>query len=371
MNLATLAKNVKRLRIERRLTQEVLANKAGLSLPTIKKLEGAKSEPRMNTLRSIAGALNIRLKDLLQPVRRLDSVRFRMNKQQMRKRENILALVAQRLDEFTFLEKVLGEKDNYFFDSLRERCLAKKPIEAASLCRVQLGLNDIEPVHNVCGVLEYAGVKVLPICYASDKFFGLCVGKEDGGPAVVVNVWQKIPVERRIFSAVHEFGHLILHQGSLDVDRTEENKQEEDEANLFAGHFLLPDNGFAKEWEAVYGLSMIDRVLKVKRIFSVSYKTILRRLIDLGKADQNVYRNFNRLYKRRSGHSLGFKDEPLAIRSSEPYGLKPIDFHESRFSKLVRRAVEDDQISISRGAEILNVSIMEMKERLDDFGGVH
>ena len=94
-------------------------------------------------------------------------------------------------------------------------------------------------------------------------------------------------------------------------------------------------------------------------------------LVDIGEADQNVYRTFYSLYSRRSGRKLGFKEEPSAIPSSEPYGLKPIDFHESRFSKLVRRAVEDDQISISRGAEMLNISIMEMKERLDDFKSVH
>ena len=77
MSIEMLAKNVKRLRVESGFTQKDLANNAGVSLPTIKKLEGAKGETRVNTLRAIAGALDIRLKDLLQPVRRLDSVRFR------------------------------------------------------------------------------------------------------------------------------------------------------------------------------------------------------------------------------------------------------------------------------------------------------
>lgn len=50
----------------------------------------------------------------------------------------------------------------------------------------------------------------------SDDFFGLSIGPADGGPAVVVNVWDGISVERWIFTAAHELGHLVLHLRSRE-----------------------------------------------------------------------------------------------------------------------------------------------------------
>ena len=56
----------------------------------------------------------------------------------------------------------------------------------------------------------------------------------------MVNVRERIPVERRIFSAAHELGHLILHLNAYDVSKEVENEKEETDANLFAAHFLMP-----------------------------------------------------------------------------------------------------------------------------------
>jgi len=58
---------------------------------------------------------------------------------------------------------------------------------------------------DVCELLEDNGVKVYPLCIANDEFFGLSVAKDDGGPAVVVNVWERISVERWIFTAAHDW----------------------------------------------------------------------------------------------------------------------------------------------------------------------
>ncbi|ADG07796.1 protein of unknown function DUF955 [Kyrpidia tusciae DSM 2912] len=64
--------------------------------------------------------------------------------------------------------------------------------------------------------------------------------QEDGGPAIVVNTWDRISVERRIFSAAHELGHLLLHLSVYRVEEESEVKAQENEANLFASHFLMP-----------------------------------------------------------------------------------------------------------------------------------
>src|SRR5690606_30495530 len=103
-------------------------------------------------------------------------------------------------------------------------------------------------------LLESSGVKVYPISLASDAFFGLSVAADEGGPAIVVNVWDRISVERWIFSAAHELGHLLRHLDAYDVRHHEEKPDEEKEANEFAAHFLMPEHLFRQEWEDTCGL---------------------------------------------------------------------------------------------------------------------
>ncbi len=369
MNLQILSQNIRRIRTAKKYSQPRLADAAGLSLPAIKNLEGAKNEPRMSTVQAIARALEVRLQDLFAPVRELRTVRFRSGRR-MQNRENILADVARWLDDFNYLEEILNEQKSFLLREVGKKCSRKEPVKAARLCRESLGLNDSEPIYDICGLLEHAGIKVLPFPMASDGFFGLSLGAEDGGPAVVVNVWDRISVERHIFSAAHELGHLMLHPDAYDVNESEENHAEEEEANRFAGHFLMPDEGFQKEWAEAAGLHWVDRVLKVKRIFRVSYKTVLARLLEHGDVDDAIWKKFFAAYKKRSFKGLSFKEEPLAIESAEPFGMQRFDFTEDRFSRLARRAVEEDLISVSRGAEILRISVDEMQELIASWEAV-
>lgn len=366
MNVQVLAQNTRRLRTAKKVSQKALAESAGLSLPAIKNIEGARSEPRMSTLQAIAGALDVKIQDLFLPVRKLSTVRFRSTKR-MQLRENILADVARWLDDYNYLESLLNERIPFALDNLRELCSRDDIIAAAINCRKTLKLQGDEPIHNICGLLEESGVKMYSMSSASDGFFGLSVDAADGGPAVVVNVWERISVERRIFSAAHELGHLMLHREAFDAAQTQENKQEEQEADLFAGHFLMPDLGFRKAWDRSGGLHWVDRVLKVKRIFHVSYQTILMRLIANGAADKSIWKKFNMAFRRRMNQQLSYKAEPMGI-SAEPFGLKRFDFYEDRFSRLVRMAVESDGISLGRGAEMLRIRIEEMQELLRNWG---
>jgi Zn-dependent peptidase ImmA (M78 family)/DNA-binding XRE family transcriptional regulator len=369
MNLQVLSKNVRRLRTAKRFSQRALADTAGLSLPAIKNLELAKSEPRMRTMQAIARALDVKIHELFQPVRELRTVRFRSTKR-MQNRENVLAEVARWLDDFNYLEKSLKKQKPFRLNSVKGQCSRDRLAEAAGLCRIKLGLKPTEPIHDICGLLEHAGVKVFPIPMASDSFFGLSVGEEDDGPVVVVNVWERISVERRIFSAAHELGHLMLHPDAYDVSQVEESKEEEHEADRFAGHFLMPNEGFLKEWNEAAGLHFVDRVFKVKRIFRVSYKTVLSRHIEYGDADNSIWKKFNIAYQRRFNRRLSFKEEPMGMDTAEPFGMQRFDFFEDRFSRLAREAVEKDKISLSRGAEMLRIGIEEMQELLRDWEAV-
>ncbi len=367
MDAAIVASNLRRLRAGRRSSQDALARAAGLSRSGYRKIEMGEVIPRGATLQALADALRVPVKELVAPTSILRRVRFRSSKQ-LKRRDEVLVRVANRLADYRELEEVLEIPGAPALPCPK----SADPKAAAAEARAAFGLADKEPVRDVCGLLESRGIKVIAVPVASDGFFGLSVAGEDGGPAVAVNTWNRISVERWIFSAAHELAHLLLHHADYDVTRREEEKKSEKDANLFASHFLMPDEGFRAEWESAAGLGLVDRVLKVKRIYRVSWRTVLYRLQELGVSDQGIWPRFQAAYRRQAGTTLGGHDEPLPLkkvdfapessRAKEPEHMADVDFVQDRLFRLVREAVEADAITLSRAAEVLEMPLPAMRE---------
>lgn len=374
MGAEAIGGNVRRIRRAKGLSQKVLAQTAGISLPGLQNIERRRSVPRVDTLTALAEVLEVGIQDLVTSVPELRAVRFRAFKS-LKTREQILADVGRWLQDFNELEEMVEDKKEYLVKTPESAGMSLDPIEAARKIREQFGLRPGEPVRDLCGLLESNGVKVLSVEVASDAFFGLSVGGNGGGPAIVVNTWDRISVERQIFTAAHELGHLVLHLRDYEVDKEEEDKAQEQEANLFASHFLMPEETFRKEWEETYGISMVTRVLKVKRMFRVSYRTVLFRLSKDVEDKAAFWMGFQLQFKQRFGKTLLKRDEPNALatdafrastpeasRAGEPERLSPADFVQDRLYLLVRKAVEGSVVTLSRGAEILGLTVNEMRE---------
>lgn len=376
MNGGCIAANVARLRLDRQLTQEQLAERAGISRVALGKIERGAVVPRARILSDLAAALEVAIGELVTPVRALESVRFRA-KAQVHGREQILAVVSKWLDGYSWLEGELNDRPAFGLEGASAS--GGTPTEIARAVRPAVGLLAGEPVRNISRLLDEYGVKLLLLETMRDSFFGLSVGECDGGPAVVVNTWGRISVERWIFTAAHELGHLLLHPAEYRRDETEMRAEPEREADAFASEFLMPEAAFSVEWNASSGHSLLVRVLKVKRIFRVSYMTVLRRLVETGRESADVWRAFQRQHRERFGRTLRKIEEPAAIeksefawdwrRSGEPASLSEHDFVEDRLSRLVRRALEDERISLGRAAEILGVTRDEMRKLAREWVG--
>jgi Zn-dependent peptidase ImmA (M78 family) len=354
-------------------------------------IETGKAAPRLDSLQRIADALGRGVPDLLAPTRELTRVRFRAQKRMMT-RENLLADVARWLDDYVEVEELVGKRLPWSLgDAAKEikksrrrgRSRAKYAAEVAREALELSGDGHEELIRDMCGLLEDNGVKVLTAAVASEGFFGLSVGVEDGGPAVVVNVWDRISVERWIFTAAHELGHLLLHPDAYDVSETDEPDAEEKEADTFAGYFLMPEDVFQREWDQARGLGFVDRVFKAKRIFRVSWQTVLYRVaLGLPEADRSkVWPRFHSAYKRRHGTSLTRRAEPEPL-DADHFGGRPVDrvadeparlvdddFREDRLSRLVRLAVDQEKISLGRAAEILGIELTAMRDLANSWVG--
>lgn len=358
MEATLIAKNVRRLRHGRNLIQTQVAKKAGISLATYSKIESGKASPRMDTLYRIASALGVGVHELLIKVRGLKAVRFRAQKK-LKRRDQVLAKTANWLDDFDFLLREMESESKFTLSEIPEKLSKisrdKRPVEAARLAREIMKLKTKEPIHDIAGLLAANGIKVLTYNLASDAFFGMSIGVKDGGPAIVVNVWDRIPVERWIFSAAHELGHLLLHLNAYDIDVIKEDEEQEKEANEFASEFLMPQAGFDREWKETAGLALWDRILKVKRIYHVSYKTIIYRLTELGVTESDVWKKANIFLRKRYKQKI--------TKAFEPEKLKEYDFVIDWLDRLVRLAYEKKTISKSRASEILDITMDDMRLR--------
>ena len=350
--------NVARLRLDRRLTQANLAERAGLSRVALGKIERGAVLPRARTLVALAGALGVPVRELVVPVRPLRNVRFRAHSR-MYGREQTLAEVSEWLDAYRWLEANLDESRPFQLRELVAANGSRNPEQVARAARREAGLGFGAPVANVCRVLEESGIKVHLLDKKRDSFFGLGVGPDDGGPAVVVNVWDRISVERWIFTAAHQLGHLLLHPDEFEAEQTRLPWQSEADADAFASEFLMPEVAFAVEWDATRGSPLLARVLAVKRIFRVSYRTVLHRLVRTDRESRDIWTEFQTQHRERYGRKLGKRDAPGPPRGSEfswnwrraaePVALSEHDFRSDRLTRLVRRALEGGHISLSRG----------------------
>lgn len=370
--MTAISINLRRLRRMKELSQQELADLSGISRNAYRAIETGKAVPRGTNLSEIARALNVSVFMLTEEIPALQSLRFRthsaLSSRQRAEREQIVADVAIWLRNLNELEGVLNESKPYRFENIDLG--GNDPENAAAEARKALGLEDDRCIADICELLENAGIRLYLINSTLEKLFGLSVGPEDGGPAIAVNTEESIPIERQIFTAAHELGHLLLHSDSYDSDQTVENARQESEANIFASHFLMPDPSFGQVWSESRGLNWVQGVLHTKRIFRVSYKTVLHRLIDEGKADNSIYQEFTSSYNRLYNKRLEFKEEPdpYASLKIEPSNLESEDFIADRLSRLVRDALEGGMISRSRAAEILGISVNKMGERVKEWG---
>jgi len=346
---------------------EKAAKAAGLSRMAYHNIEKGKAEPRVRNLQNLANALGVKVFDLVRPVSELSSARFRAlkwkTKQAQEQREEVKQQVALWMRDFNDLENLLRNKRKVKPQIQVSRTqdgnvFARK---VANKARERFGLDKDEIITDICGLVESEGIKLHFIKVELDNFSGLSVNDKDLGEAIIVNSYAAKTTERKIFTIAHEFGHILMHPASFN-DEDMEIEEQEKEANIFAGYFLMPQKAFHKRLEEVKGLDFVDAILHIKRAFKVSYEAVLYRLIEENVVDKDIWQYFRARYKRR--YNFDFKGH------REPAPLEAIDCIEDRLSRLVREAYEKDLISISRAAEILGKSIVEMRELINGWMAV-
>lgn len=130
------------------------------------------------------------------------------------------------------------------------------------------------PITDLAPLLEYHGIIVIeePV-HCEDT---VAVSRWHGGRPYMLYAADQERNSRKIFNLAHELGHLVLHNGvavnSRNLDRLE------NQANRFAGAFLLPRRTFARE----IANTTIDYFLSLKGRWRMAVAAMIYRCKELG-----------------------------------------------------------------------------------------
>lgn len=193
--------------------------------------------------------------------------------------------------------------------------------EIALKLRAYWGLGE-EPIKDIIYILEKNGIIVTSINTDSDNIDAFTQQQVINGEKryVVVLGNDKWSATRRQFSAAHELGHIVLHDGLVEIEELtrEEFRNMENEAHTFAAAFLLPRNSFIKDVSAYPTNLSYYKELKKKWRTSISAM-----LVRANQLDIITYSSYQTIMKKMS--KMGWrKEEPLddALPMNKPTVLK-------------------------------------------------
>jgi Zn-dependent peptidase ImmA (M78 family)/transcriptional regulator with XRE-family HTH domain len=213
-----------------------------------------------------------------------------------------------------------------------------RPEEAAEVVRARWGLGS-RPIDNVLHLLEAQGVRVFSLAedFLDVDAFSI---RWKGTPYVWLNTRKS--GERGRFDAAHELGHLVMHSD----ERYPSGPKEEEEANLFAGAFLMPRSSLVS---ARLGHANAMTILAAKKRWKVSAMALAHRLHDVHLTTDWEYRQACVQLSR------------MGYRRGEPDGITR---ESSQLLHKVLRAVHEDYGSTSTLARDLKISPAELDQHV-------
>lgn len=291
-----------------RLTKTDLHRKVGVSAAAIGQYERGEATPRVDTLISLAKALNVPpdFFALGRPRARLEVAQAsfrRLRATSVAQQQQAVSYVEQVWELSSLLEQSVEfpELDLPQWAMTDEHDMGGRPdpITAARLIRNHWGLG-VEPIQFLVYELEQHGILTV--------FFSM---KEDENsdeksridafstsslprPVIVLTPDKANDVMRHRFSAAHELGHIVLHRW-----RPGSNTELEREADAFAAEFLTPRDiiraqlparfslGKLEELSLQWGASIKSLVFRSKELELISEATARRAYVTLNSLTAN------------------------------------------------------------------------------------
>lgn len=211
--------------------------------------------------------------------------------------------------------------------------------KVAELARKRLDFKK-ETNEDLMFLIEKSGVFVFEKAIGEEiDAYSLWTSKER--PYIILGNMKRSAV-RRNFDIAHELGHLLLHYRLEfnNLDR-KEHKLLENEANLFAGAFLLPEDEFIGDMRNIFHVTNPDAYIDLKKKWNTSLQVLGYRASNLGIIESKSHRNFYAALHRKGYLQREPLDELLPLQ--KPMKVKSIiDLVSKKGIIDMRQMVEND-----------------------------
>lgn len=311
---------------------------------------------------TLAMALNTSIDNLSRPFTvNVDCSKFEFRKKSKlgkKAQEAIKLKIQQRIERYVEVERIVGVNPGFDVDySHIEVRTPEMAREVALMLREkwELGLGPItEPIQ----VLETHGVKVIEDTESDPTLFDGTSNVVEGIPVVVINTNNQVSAnskhqntpERQILTLFHETGHKIMN-----IPEDVNDKDREDLCNIFASEMLIPKSTFINIFGEKRQMISSWELKDVQREFGISVRALMMKAMHLGVVTKNRYRWF--CITMQDAKNEKFRKY---IDSST---MAPL--HSSRYERLVRRALASEVITAAKAAELLDISVTELRKSMD------
>lgn len=334
-----LGKNLKYYRLKNNMTKKALADAIGVTPMAITNYENGDRNPNMDTLKSLANALNIKVTDFLANTGgelQFSHGKFRKgSKLGVMNQEYIREAVEEYFGRFFQVVSFLGgQRILEPVPEIKKIPWMDDTENAAKELRKYLGISINGPVPNLVEILENKGILVLFIEVDSDYFSGMN-GTVNGIPYIVIN--RTMSAARIRSTIVHEVAHFVF-----DWPENLTDKDEEDLATAISGAFLFPKEDAYRELG--YKRSAISKAMTMTcKEYGISIYMLVKR----ARLCEIINDSVEKVFYIRASKAGWRKVEPdWGIQKEEP----------NLFEQLVYRAVTEEEISVQKGAELLKTS---------------
>lgn len=162
------------------------------------------------------------------------------------------------------------------------------------------------------------------------------------------------------FSGAHELYHIIYNQEILKKEKLllgDAKTSEDDKANIFAAEFLMPEDYVKEIFYKIINVppdSIIEKhIIKMNNYFKVSYKAMLKRLVQLKLCQISKYENLLEIC------SLENKDRLQLLTENEGYDISLIipsnkQFISNEYIEYIKTNYENKKISYNNMKNCLN-----------------
>lgn len=371
----TFAKRLQNARKMRGISQAQLVermNKLATELPimykavsstAIERYENAVMFPESSTIMiTLAAALETKTDNLLRPFTvNVDCSKFEFRKKAKlgkKAQEAIKLKIQQRIEKYVEVERIAGIEPKFDIDySHIEVRTAEDAREIALKLRQDWHLG-LGPISNLIQVLESHGVKVIEEKEADPELFDGTSNIVEGIPVVVINTndkptsnpkYQNTP-ERQNLTLGHEMGHQIMN-----IPDDVSDKERENLCNVFANELLIPSKTFKEIFGEKRQMISSWELKDVQREFGISVRALMKKADQLGVISNSRYKWFCITLNNAKNEEFRQRIDATA--------MQPL--HSSRFERLVFRSLASEVITTSKAAELLDISVSELRKNFD------